>query len=84
MLRLRKICVVNDQMTKQQMRARPPPPALRSLRVGQTQPGVSLLFTCLSAVTGIATMFTMLYIARMDAFAEVDRVERLKEVILKV
>ncbi|CAM9981754.1 unnamed protein product, partial [Pylaiella littoralis] len=49
----------------------------------ETQPGVSLLFTCLSAVTGIATMFAMLYIARMDAFAEVDRVERLKEVILK-
>lgn len=29
-------------------------------------------------------MFAMLYIARMDAFAGVDRVERLKEVILKV
>lgn len=43
-----------------------------------------MLCTCLAAVTGITTMFAMLYVARKDAFGGVDRVERLKEVILKV
>lgn len=72
----------------------PPPPfpfpalACRSLSAffsaDQIGVGANVIYTCLAAVTGIATLFAMLYVARMDAFAGVDRVERLKEVILKV
>lgn len=49
-----------------------------------SQPKASVLQTILAAVTAVATMFAMLFVARKDIFAEVDRVERLKEVILKV
>ncbi|CBN75796.1 hypothetical protein Esi_0181_0025 [Ectocarpus siliculosus] len=58
--------------------------ALSSLRLdGEIELGGNVLCTCLAAVTGITTMFAMLYVARKDTFGGVDRVERLKEVILK-
>lgn len=57
---------------------------LPHLRCNQIEIGANVLCTCLSAVMGIATMLAMLYVARMDTFAGVGRVERLKEVILKV
>ncbi|CAN0079485.1 unnamed protein product, partial [Scytosiphon promiscuus] len=50
---------------------------------GEIELGANVLCTCLTAVLGIATMLAMLYLARMDTFAGVGRVERLKEVILK-
>lgn len=55
-----------------------------AIRGNQVELGANVLCTCLAAVTGITTMFAMLYVARKDAFGGVDRVERLKEVILKV
>ncbi|CAB1120616.1 unnamed protein product [Ectocarpus sp. CCAP 1310/34] len=61
--------------------------ALSSLRLDgearRIELGANVLCTCLAAVTGITTMSAMLYVARKDAFGGVDRVERLKEVILK-
>eukprot|EP00752_Nemacystus_decipiens_P008609 g7688.t1 len=58
--------------------------ALSSLHLdGEIKVGANVMYTCLAAVTGIATLFAMLYVARMDTFAGVDRVERLKEVILE-
>ncbi|CAM9567246.1 unnamed protein product [Ectocarpus sp. 12 AP-2014] len=58
--------------------------ALSSLHLdGEIELGANVLCTCLAAVTGITTMFAMLYVARKDTFAGVERVERLKEVILK-
>eukprot|EP00903_Cladosiphon_okamuranus_P010542 g9972.t1 len=58
--------------------------ALSSLHLAdEISVGANVMCTCLAAIAGITTMFGMLYVARLDAFAGVERVERLKEAILK-
>lgn len=60
-------------------RAVPVCPCANQIRVG-----ANVMYSCLAAIAGITTVFAMLYVARLDAFAGVRRVECLKEVVLKV